>query len=127
MLGIETKLLMSFHLQTNRQIEHMNQKLEQYFQFFVNHRQKNWPEWLASAKFVINNMAYSTTKVSLFMLNYGRDLRIGVDLRRKGKMEKAIDFAERMRRIQKEAEVALKKAQEEVKQQADRERKEVEV
>jgi len=60
-------------------------------------------------------MAYSTTKVSLFMLNYGRDLRIGVDLRRKGKMEKAIDFAERMRRIQKEAEVALKKAQEEVK------------
>ena len=115
MLGIETKLLMSFHLQTNRQIEHMNQKLEQYFQFFVNHRQKNWPEWLASAKFVINNMAYSTTKVSLFMLNYGRDLRIGVDLRRKGKMEKAIDFAERMRRIQKEAEVALKKAQEEVK------------
>ena len=115
MLGIETKLLMLFHLQTNRQIEHMNQKLEQYFQFFVNHRQKNWPEWLASAKFVINNMAYSTTKVSLFMLNYGRDLRIGVDLRRKGKMEKAIDFAERMRRIQKEAEVALKKAQEEVK------------
>ena len=90
MLDIETKLLMSFHPQTNRQIEHINQKLEQYFQLFVNHRQNNWPEWLASAKFVINNKAYSTTKVSLFMLNYGRDLRMGVDLRRKEKMEKAI-------------------------------------
>jgi len=44
MLGIETKLLTAFHPQTYRQAEQMNQKLEQYLQFFVNHRQKNWPE-----------------------------------------------------------------------------------
>ena len=30
MLGIETKLLMAFHLQTNGQTEQINQKLEQY-------------------------------------------------------------------------------------------------
>jgi len=30
MLGIKTKLLMAFHLQTDGQTEHMNQKLEQY-------------------------------------------------------------------------------------------------
>jgi len=35
-------------------------------------------------------------------------------------MEKAIEFAERMRKIQKEAEAALKRAQEEMKQQADK-------
>ena len=29
----------------------MNQKLEQYLRFFVDHRQKDWPEWLASAEF----------------------------------------------------------------------------
>ena len=40
-----------------------------------------------------------TTKVSLFMANYGREIRMGVDLRRKGKMEKATEFAERMRKV----------------------------
>jgi len=41
MLGIETKLLTLFYPQTNRQTEQMNQQLEQYFWFFVDHRQKD--------------------------------------------------------------------------------------
>ena len=110
MLGIETKLSMLFHPQTDGQTERINQKLEQYLRFFVNHWQKDWPEWLTSAKFAINNKAYSTTKVSLFIVNYGRELRIKVDLRRKEKIEKAMEFAERMRKVQKEAEAALKQA-----------------
>ena len=69
----------------------MNQELEQYLRFFVNHRQKDWPEWLVLAKFVINNKTHSITKVFLFMVNYGREMRIGVDLREKGKIEKAME------------------------------------
>jgi len=80
-----------------------------------------------SAEFVINNKAHSTTKVSPFMANYGRELRMRVDIRRKGKMEKAIEFAERVMKIQEEAEAALKRAQEKMKQQANRRRKEVEI
>ena len=68
----------------------------QYLKFFVDHQQKDWLEWLASAKFAINNKAYSTTKVSLFIANYGRELRMGIDVRRKGKIEKATEFAVRM-------------------------------
>ena len=41
------------------------------------------------------------------MANYRRELRMGVDLRRKGKMEKVTEFAERMRKMQKEAETVL--------------------
>jgi len=41
MLGIKMKLLISFHLQTDRQTKYMNQELEQYLRFFVDHRQKN--------------------------------------------------------------------------------------
>ena len=41
MLGIETKLLTLFHLQTDGQIEYINQELEQYLQIFVDYRQKN--------------------------------------------------------------------------------------
>ena len=40
-LGIRTKLLTLFHPQTDRQMEHMNQELEQYLQFFVDYRQKD--------------------------------------------------------------------------------------
>ena len=105
----------------------MNQKLEQYLQFFIDHKQKDQPEWLMSAEFAINNKVHLTTKVSPFIANYRRELRMGVDLRRKGKIEKAIEFAERMRKVQKEAGAALKRVQEEMKQQADREIKEAEL
>jgi len=103
----------------------MNQELEQYLQFFVDHRQKNWPEWLALAEFAINNKVHSTTKISPFIANYRRELRIGADIRKKGKVEKATEFAERMKKVQEKVEAALRKAQEEMKQQADRGRKEV--
>jgi len=61
------------------------------------------------------------------MANYGRELRISVDLRRKEKMEKVTEFAKRMRKVQKEAGAALVKAQEEIKRQVDRGRKKAEV
>ena len=59
---------------------------------------------------MINNKAHSTTKVSLFIANYGRELRMDVDLRRKEKMEKITEFVERMRKVQEEAGAVLAKA-----------------
>ena len=47
----------------------------------------------------MNNKVYSATKVSSFMVNYGRELRIGADIRRKEKVEKTTEFEERMRRV----------------------------
>ena len=126
MLGIKTKLSMAFHSQTDGQTEHMTQELEQYLWFFVDHRQKDWPEWLASAKFIVNNKVHSTTKVSLFMAKYSRKLRIGGDIRRKGKVEKAMEFVEKLKRVQKEVGTALKKMQEEMKRYADQNRKKTE-
>ena len=83
--------------------------------FFIDHRQKDWPEWLVTAKFAINNKIYSATKVSLFMENYGRELRIRADIRRKGKVEKMTEFAKKMKKVQEKARTALRKAQEEMK------------
>ena len=41
MLGIETKLSTAYHLETDRQMERTNQKLEQYLRMYINHRQNN--------------------------------------------------------------------------------------
>ena len=43
-LGIEMRLSMSYYLQTDGQTERINQELEQYLRFFIDHRQKDWPE-----------------------------------------------------------------------------------
>ena len=51
------------------------------------------------AEFAINNKVHSTTKISLFMANYGRELRMGVDIRKKGKVEKATEFVERLKKV----------------------------
>jgi len=74
-LEIETKFSTVFHPQTDGQIERMNQELEQYLRFFIDHRQKDWLEWLVLAKFIINNKIHSVTKMLSFMANYGRELR----------------------------------------------------
>jgi len=77
----------------------MNQKLEQYLRFFINHRQKDWLEWLVLAEFIVNNKVYSATKVSLFIANYSRELRMRANIRRKEKIEKVTEFVERMKKL----------------------------
>ena len=126
MLGIETRLSTAFHPQTDGQTEWINQELEQYLRFFVNHRQKDWPEWLAPAEFAVNNKVYTATKMSPFIANYGRELRMGGNIRRRGKVEKATEFVERMKKVHEEAVAVLKKAQEDMKRQADKGRRETE-
>ena len=126
MLGIKTKLSTAFHPQTDGQTERMNQEVEQYLRFFTEHRQKDWPEWLAMAEFAINNKVHTATKISPFMANYGKELRMGGDIRKKGKVESVTEFAERMKKVYEEAEAALRKTQEEMKRYTDRGRKETE-
>jgi len=66
------------------------------------------------------------TKVSPFMVNYGRELRMEGNIRKEGKVEKTMEFVEKIKRVQKEARVALKKVQENMKRQADKGKRETE-
>ena len=81
---------------------------------------------MAITEFAFNNKVYIATKSSPFQVNYGRELRMGFDIRKKRKNEKAEEFARKMKERHKEARVALVKSQEEMKRQADRSRKEAE-
>jgi len=51
-----------------------------------------------SAEF-LNNKVYIATKVLSFIANYSRELRMGGDIRKKEKVEKAMEFVERMKQV----------------------------
>jgi len=125
MLGIESKLSMAFHPQTNGQTERVNQELEQYLRMFIDHRQEQWPDWLGMAEFVYNNKMHSSTKVLPFKANYGQDPRMEFEMRRKGKYKGAEKFVTKIKEIQEKAKAALGKAQEEMKKYADKKRGEI--
>jgi len=72
------------------------------------------------AEFAYNNKIHVATKTSPFKANYGQDLRIGFEERRKRKYEAAGKFIEKIKKIQEEAKAALGKAQEEMKRFGDR-------
>jgi len=66
----------------------MNQYLKQYLRLFMKYKQKDWPEWLVTAEFAVNNKVHLIIKVSLFIANYQRKSRIEANIRRKEKVEK---------------------------------------
>ena len=90
---------MAFHPQMNGQTEQMNQKLKQYLRFFTEYKQRDWLKQLVIAEFVINNKVHAATKILSFITNYRRELEIGTDIRRKGKVEKTTEFAKRMKKV----------------------------
>jgi len=79
-----------------------------------------------TAEFAYNNKVQTSTKVLLFRANNRWDPRMGFELRKKGRFERAEEFATRMKEVHEEAEAALKKSQEEIRKYANRKKSEVE-
>jgi len=93
LLGIQIKLSTAYHPQTDGQTERINQELEQYLRVFIDHRQEQWLDWLGMVEFAYNNKIHAATKTLPFKANYGQDLRMGFEGRRKGKYKAAGKFA----------------------------------
>ena len=47
----------------------------------------------------MNNKVHTAMKILPFIANYKRNLRMGGDIRKKGKVEKATEFVERMKKV----------------------------
>jgi len=78
------------------------------------------------AEFAVNNKIHSMTKVSLFIANYGREVIMRGDIRKKKKVESVTEFVERMKKVHEETGAALKRIQEEMKRYANHSRRETE-
>ena len=121
-LGIEQNVSTAYHPQTDGQTERMNQIVETYLRTFINYHQDNWKEWISLAEFSYNNSVHATTKQTPFFLNYGRHPWTGTDIvRHEYKSESAKQFAKRMKKVQEEAAIALKMANEKTKERWDKE------
>ena len=63
--------------------------------------------------------------MSPFKANYGQDPRMGIEGRKKGKYMGAEKFMEKIKEIQEEVKVALKKTQKDMRKYADRKRSDI--
>lgn len=71
-------------------------------------------------EFALNNHASESTKSSPFLLNYGKNPRIGSESTRKPKIAAAEEFTKTMKIAWEEAEATLLKAKDDMKRFADR-------
>ena len=76
LMGGQQRLSTAYHPQTNGQTERTNQTLEQYIRHYVNHDQDNWANLLPMAQMAYNTSKHSTTGVTPYFANYGREMRL---------------------------------------------------
>src|SRR6516164_10717971 len=79
------------------------------------------------AEFAYNNKVHTTTRVTPFYANYGFHPRMGFEPRREGRVEEVNEFTKRMTKIHEEAQAAMTRAQDAMKQHADRNRGETSI
>src|SRR3984893_5683568 len=81
LLDIKVNLSTTYHPETDRQTEHVNQILKQYIHLYINYQQDNWVSLLPLAEFAYNNTPHSATQVTPFFANKGYHPRfeIGID------------------------------------------------
>jgi IS30 family transposase len=79
-LDMKLHFTSGYHLEGNRQTEHVNQTLEQYLCTYCNYQQDNWKSLLPLAEFTYNNIPNATTGVSPFFANKGYSPSIAIHL-----------------------------------------------
>jgi len=127
-LGTKLSMSTAFHPQTDGQTERTNRTLEQMLRIFVNYRQDNWDEQLASAEFAYNNAKQTSTKISSFFLNHGQDPQTPASLLADQSLDCNVptttEFVENIAKTIKNATENLQKAQESQRKYADKHRRE---
>jgi len=123
LLGIKLASSTAWHPQTDRQMEHVNQELDQYLRLFVNEQQDDWYDLLPMAEFQYNNHVHSATQQPPFLLDTRRIPCMGFEPQQNhSNLETVNEFMERMRMAIEEAKSAIHKAQDNMKRYYDHRR-----
>jgi len=121
LLGIEAATSTAYHPQTDRQMERVNQELEQYLRIFVRERQDDWYTLLPLAEFSYNNHIHSSTQQTPFLLDTSQHPRMGFEPHQPPSCFEAVnEFTDRMKDTLEEAKSALAKAKDDMAQYYNR-------
>ena len=115
MLGIKLAATTAYHPQGDRQMERVNQELEQYLHLFVNQWQDDWTDLLPLAEFQYNNHVHTLTQHPPFLLESGHLPWMGFEPdQHPSQVELVNEFTERMRSMLEEAKSALAKSKDDM-------------
>ena len=114
----------AFHPQTDGQTECMNAVMEQYLRAYVGYLQDDWTEWLPIAELAANNQISDTTKLSPFFSLCGSHPTLEVDVApppiATPASRDAHAMATTMEEIHDHLRVEMRRAQEVMREGADR-------
>ena len=80
--GFKHKITSAYHPQSNGLDERFNQTLKSQLQKLVNDHQDDWDDLLDNILFAYRSSRQDSTKCSPFLLMYGREARLPIDLTR---------------------------------------------
>jgi len=123
LLGIRISSFTAWHPQTDRQMECVNQELDQFLRLFINEWQDGWYDLLPIVEFQHNNHVHSTTQQPPFLLDTGQIPCMGFEPRQDpSSLETVNKFTKRMESATEEAKSAIRKAQEDMTRYYNRRR-----
>ena len=120
LLRIQRAPIIAFHLQSDSQMEHVNQFLEQILQMFTTKRQDDWSDLLPIAEFAYNNSFHSATGFSPFYATYGYHLILSFAKPTTSTVLAVEDRVRQLQEIQEEIKAMIKIADDQAKLHYDR-------
>ena len=118
-LGIATKLLTSFHLQTDGQTEIVNKEIGKFLRIYCFEKQDSWFAWLPIAQFSINTKKHTLTKKSPFDVTWSYLPRMGIEPISLDRAPAAQKFASEMEDVIESVKNNMKQAQDRMKVNTD--------
>ncbi|VDC05418.1 unnamed protein product [Peniophora sp. CBMAI 1063] len=111
-LDIKAGITTAYHPQADGQTERKNKDVSTYLRMFVNKRQRDWPDLLPTAEFVLNSRVSSATGYSPFELLYGYQPKFSISPGQPSKIPAVDQRLKRLAESRKDAEAALRMSKE---------------
>jgi hypothetical protein len=116
-LNMKLHFTLGYHPEGDRQMERVNQTLEQYLQIYCNFQQNNL---LSIAEFCYNNTPSTTTGVSPFFANKGYNSAFTIHSKYKLASLKAQELVTDLRELHSKLRINIQESQERYQQSADK-------
>jgi hypothetical protein len=79
LVGTKLKMSTAYHPQTDGQTERMNRTIEEILRNYIKDNGEDWDQHLTAVEIAINTSKQSSTGMTPFRLNYGREMKLPLE------------------------------------------------